>query len=106
MGIFKTYFDYLDRFKQIVLSMFEWVNLPSSMNAQFLERTLYYDGQATLLDTEKYGKINTRCSGREINIYHLPSKFRCYSYDLDEERRLYTGINKETNNFLKSLSID
>ena len=30
-----TYFDYLERFKKIALSMFEWVNLPSSMNAMY-----------------------------------------------------------------------
>ena len=31
-----TYFDYVDRFKKICLSMFEWVNLPESMNARYL----------------------------------------------------------------------
>ena len=33
-----TYIDYLERFKRIALSMFEWVNLPKSMNARWLER--------------------------------------------------------------------
>ena len=33
----ETYYDYLDRFKKICLSMFEWVNLPESMNSRFLE---------------------------------------------------------------------
>ena len=28
-----TYIDYLNRFKRIALSMFEWVNLPKSMDA-------------------------------------------------------------------------
>ena len=28
----QTYIDYLERLKKIALSMFEWVNLPSSMN--------------------------------------------------------------------------
>ena len=57
-----TFYDYLDRFKKIALSIFEWVNLPSSMNAQFLEKSLYYYGQATLLKDENYGFINTNCS--------------------------------------------
>ena len=42
----QTYFDYLDRFKRLALSIFEWVNLPKSMNARWLERCLYYNGQA------------------------------------------------------------
>ena len=41
-----TYFDYLERFKKIAMSMFEWVNLPKSMNSRWLERCLYYNGQA------------------------------------------------------------
>ncbi len=90
-----TYFDYLDRFKQIVLSMFEWVNLPKSMNAQFLERCLYYDGMATLLKDENYGFINTKCAGSgAVNIYGLPTKLNCYSYDYQSMRTLYTGLLK------------
>ena len=33
----QTYIDYLERMKKICLSMFEWVNLPTSCNARFLE---------------------------------------------------------------------
>ena len=53
-----TYIDYLERFKRIALSMFEWVNLPKSMNARWLERCLYYNGQVALLKDKKYGFIN------------------------------------------------
>ena len=31
-----TYFDYLERFKRIALSMYEWKNLPDSMDARYL----------------------------------------------------------------------
>ena len=37
-----TFEDYLLRFKRVALSVFEWVNLPPSMNAQWLEYCLYY----------------------------------------------------------------
>ena len=49
-----TYIDFLNRFKRIALSMFEWINLPKSMNEEFLEKCLYYGGQATLLKSKKY----------------------------------------------------
>ena len=89
-----TYFDYLERFKKIAMSMFEWVNLPSSMNSRWLERCLYYNGQASLLKTKKYGFINTNCcsSGR-VNIYGLPSQLNCYSFEFQETRKLYVGLN-------------
>lgn len=88
----ETFFDYLYRFKKVALSMFEWVNLPNSMNAQYLEKSLYYDGMATFLKDKRYGLINTRCiSNGYLNIYGLPSKLSCYSYDYETTRTLYTG---------------
>lgn len=88
-----TYVDYLERFKRICLSMFEWRNLPKSMNAQWLERCLYYDGKATLLKDKKYGFINTRCaSDGSLNIYGFPTSLNCYSFDYHSFRKLYTGL--------------
>ena len=89
-----TFNDYLERFKRVALSIFEWVNLPSSMSARWLERCLYYYGQATLLKDKKYGFINTKCTNSgDINIYGLPTYLNCFSYDYHENRRLYTGLN-------------
>lgn len=89
-----TYVDYLERFKRIALSMFEWVNLPKSMNARWLERCLYYNGQAALLKDKEYGFINTNCSSAGyINIYGLPTRLNCYSFEYQTQRKLYTGLN-------------
>lgn len=88
-----TFEDYLLRFKRVALSIFEWVNLPSSMNQQWLEYCLYYDGIASLLFDEKYGFINTRCcSNGKINIYGLPTSLNCYSFEYQSYRRLFTGL--------------
>lgn len=88
-----TYIDFLNRFKQVALSQFEWVNLPSSMNGDYLERCLYYFGQASLLKTEQYGFINTKCCANgQINIYGYPSSLNCFSYGFQESRKLYTGL--------------
>lgn len=88
-----TFNDYLLRFKRIALSVFEWVNLPKSMNAQWLEYCLYYNGMATLLKDEKYGFINTNCSSDgTVNIYGLPNRFNCYSFEYQTSRKLYTGL--------------
>ena len=92
----QTYFDYINRFKQVALSQFEWVNLPSSMNGDYLERCLYYFGQASLLKTKEYGFINTKCcSNGNINIYGYPSSLNCFSYGFQESRKLYTGLIPE-----------
>lgn len=91
-----TYQDYLNRFKKVALSMFEWINLPSSMNSMFLEKCLYYKGMASLLKDENYGFINTECvSNGNLNIYHFPTSLNCYSLDYQTNRKLYTGLKLE-----------
>lgn len=89
-----TYTDYLNRFRRIALSIFEWVNLPKSMDARYLEQCLYYTGQATFLFDKKYGFINTKCAGSGyVNIYGLPDRFNCYSYGFNSMRKLYVGLD-------------
>lgn len=93
-----TFINYLERLKLVACSMFEWINLPSSMNAEFLERCLYEYGKAALLKTKKYGFINSKCcSNGDLNIYMLPTSLNCYSTDsLSENRKLYNGFKDET----------
>ena len=89
-----TYDDYLLRFERLARSIFEWVNLPKSMNARWLEKSLFEYGCAALLYTEKYGFINTKASSAgKVNIYGLPTQISCFSYDFKEVRELYTGIS-------------
>ena len=89
-----TYLDYQNRFRRICLSMFEWVNLPKTMDARYLEECLFFNGQAALLFDKNYGFINTKCAGSgNINIYGLPDKFNCFSYGYNSMRSLYVGLN-------------
>lgn len=94
-----TYIDYLERMKKICLSMFEWQNLPESMNARFIEMCLFYNGQCAFLYDENYGYINTMASdGGYINLYGLPTEIICYSYRYNQRRSLYmqdTGEEKD-----------
>ena len=86
----QTYIDYLERMKKIALSMFEWLNLPDTMNARYLEMCLYYRGQAALLYDADYGFINTQAvDSGYINIYGLPTKINCFSYSYNQMRELY-----------------
>lgn len=91
-----TYIDYLSRMRKVATSIFEWENLPDSMDARFLEETLFLYGQATLLYDEEYGFINTRCAdGGFVNIYNLPTELNCYSNQYSVYRKLYTGFKNE-----------
>lgn len=94
----QTYTDYLERMKKICLSMFEWVNLPETMNARFLEMCLYYNGQAAMLYDDDFGYLNTMAAdGGYINLYGLPTEIQCYSYRFNQRRSLFmtdTGEEK------------
>lgn len=95
----QTYIDYLERMKKIALSMFDWVNLPDSMNSRFLEMCLYYKGQAALLYDENYGFVNTQAADSGyINIYGLPTRINCYSYSFNQMRDLYVAESGEEKN--------
>lgn len=92
-----TYQDYLDRMTKICLSMFEWVNLPDSMDSRYLEECLFFDGQAALLKDDTFGFINTHVSDNGyINIYGLPTKLNCYSDSnvFQSYREKYSGLIK------------
>lgn len=88
-----TYYDYLERLKKVAISMFEWVNLPESCDARFLELSLYYLGQAALLKNNKGVFINTKsCSCGDLNIYELPTSINCYSVGFNTTKKLYDGF--------------
>jgi len=87
-----TFIDYLNRFKQIAMSRFVWENLPSGMDARFIEQTLYYDGKASFLYDKEKGFINLRASSSgNLNIYGLPTKLNCFSYEFSRMRNVYFG---------------
>lgn len=91
-----TFIDYYNRLCQIALNMFTWENMPSSMNQEYLEQTLFYFGKAAFLYDKNLGYINTKCSSNgQVNLYGLPTKFNCYSFDYQEHRKLYTGLKPD-----------
>lgn len=56
------YSRYMTELKRVVMSIFEWVNLPDTMNAIKLENDLYMYGSCAILKDPNYGIINTQCT--------------------------------------------
>ena len=90
----RTYIDYKNRLQKIATSIFEWENLPDSMDARYLEYCLYSQGQCALLHSAEYGFINTKATiNGDVNIYGLPTAVNCFSYGrFNEVRRVYNGL--------------
>lgn len=75
-----TYGQYLSILKQIAISMFEWKNLPTSIDARYLEIALFYDGASIYFNDEVAG--NTCLSmiyNGEFSIYGEPVSRRAFS---------------------------
>lgn len=91
----KTYNDFYARLARIAMSMFEWENLPESMDGQFLEQCLFNYGQAAMFYHEPYGGfVNTQCVTRgNLNLYWKPIALECYGIDeVNIVRSVYNGL--------------
>lgn len=65
--------------KDLYLNMFEWENVPSSIDVEYLEQTLFKSGSVAIL---KFNEelIATQCTGSgTLNIYNYPTSYHCYS---------------------------
>lgn len=88
-----TYQYYYNVFQQICMSMFEWKNLPDSMDEEYLERILFTNGISALLYDSTRLYINMACTGSgELDIYEKPTKVDCISSgNFNTSRLVYKG---------------
>lgn len=75
-----TYKQYLDRLTELAISMFEWKNLPSSVDPRYLELHLFETGCMVYFDDDVLGNLCLDCisSGR-LGVYGDPVLRRAYS---------------------------
>lgn len=75
-----TYRQYYNRLTELSISMFEWKNLPDSIDARFLELTLFTDGQAVFFKDEVMGYLALQnAMNGMFNVYRIPIKRRAYA---------------------------
>lgn len=77
---FTDYRRYYDNFLELALCMFEWENLPSTVDARFLELTLLTDGMAVFFKDEVIGYLALRTMvGGNWNVYNIPTERTAYA---------------------------
>lgn len=80
-----TYAQYLRRLTELSISMFEWKNLPPSIDQRFLELTLFHDGQVLffkdedLEDGHQYLALQMTVGGGRFDVYRIPIERRAYA---------------------------
>lgn len=85
------YGRYLDRLTELSVSMFEWKNLPDSVDPRFLELTLFGDGHAVFFQDDVLGYLCLQVLiNGPLNVYRIPINRRAfatngYQQELTEE---------------------
>lgn len=76
----KTYIDYYDRLMELALNVFEWENLPPTVDERFLELTLYEMGYCLYFDDPIIGNLALTCTiGGRLDVYRIPILRRAYA---------------------------
>lgn len=75
-----TYMQYLNRLTELAISMFEWKNLPPSVDPRYLELHLFETGCMVYFDDDVLGNLCLDCitNGR-LDVYGYPILRRAYS---------------------------
>lgn len=75
-----TYIQYYNRLCELSLSMFDWQNLPDTIDARFLELTLFKDGQSVFFKDDVMGYLALQvATNGEFDVYRIPKKRRAYA---------------------------
>lgn len=69
----RTYLQYVNRLTELSISMFDWQNLPNTIDASFLELALFNDGMAVFFKDEVMGYLGLQVMiGGTLNVYRIP----------------------------------
>lgn len=102
-----TYRQYLNRLTELAISMFEWKNLPDTVDARYLELHLFENGCMVYFKDEVIGDLCLDCiaNGR-LDVYGNPLLRRAYSgYNNYQKLLKYNNSVIIWNNYLHGNSI-
>ena len=71
---------YYHRLKELALSMFEWINLPDSVDSRFMEDCLFRDGFCVFFKDEVMGYLCLKTMiGGKLDVYNIPTSRTAYA---------------------------
>ena len=76
----RTYDYYFMRLSNIAVSIFEWKNLPDTVDARFLEMSIFRNGMCLFFEDPVIGFLALPCAiGGKLNVYNIPTMRRAYA---------------------------
>lgn len=84
-----TYIQYYNRLTELAINVFEWKNLPPTVDPRFLELTLFADGMALFFRDDVLGYLGLQTMiGGPLDVYRIPIYRRAYAsngYQLERD---------------------
>ena len=75
-----TYEQYVDRLTELAVSMFEWRNLPETIDPRYIEMALFLNGCVVYFRDEVIGDLCLDCVAQgNFDVYGYPIRRRAYS---------------------------
>lgn len=103
----RTYKHYNNRLKELAISMFEWKNVPDTVNIEFMEKTLYEQGKILFLKDDVIGFVALPFSvSGQLDIYNEPKGRRAYANNGYNANRNETNSVIIWNNYLHTNCIN
>lgn len=91
-----TYIQYLNRLTELSISMFEWKNLPDSIDERYIELHLFENGCVVYFKDEVIGDLCLDCIAKgRLDVYGNPILRRAYS-----SYNNYNKLLKESNSVI------
>ena len=76
----QEFMQYYNSLMALTMSMFEWRNMPASIDTRFLELALFGDGYCVFFKDEDIGFLALRCMiGGRLNVYQIPTDRVAYA---------------------------
>lgn len=103
----QSYIQYVNRLTELSMSMFEWKNLPPTVDRRYIELELFQNGRVVYFNDDVIGDLCLDCitSGR-LDVYGEPYLRRAYSR-YNEYQKMLKSTNSVIiwNNYLRTNSV-
>lgn len=102
-----TYEQYVMRLQELAISMFEWVNVPDTIDIRYIETCLFRDGSAIYFNDEEIGNLCLSFAPQgSFDVYGEPINRRAYSMYNNYQKKLDRNNSVIIwNNYLRTNSV-
>ena len=103
----RTFWDYYYRLLGLSVNLFEWKNIPDTIDPRFLELTLIERGYAVYFNDEVLGDLALPCRiGTPLNVYRIPVRRTAYAVNGYTKELTIENSVMIFNNYLHTPSVE